>query len=455
MAEGKKIEVRIAAVGGDQAAAEVRKVENAVAGLDSSAGTTGDGIDELNQQLDEMKKRAEALKEETADVAEEQESANQAMRLGRAAAVGLGIGGATGAKIFGEIAKGLESLDVEKLREMDAAMADQVETAKGWAEILTDPLNGIQRLISGNTISGAFAEVNDQLSRNAEMQAEAIDRMIQNGRRTAAEIAALAKEIAAANAVLDAKDDADAAERDAADAARVRGGAAPEDVRAERAAFDRDRELERLNRSLDPKAAAAQAKFDDAQRADTNAARVADNPNATQEDRKKALDEAEKARKAFEEAKREYDAAKAVVTEQRRGVNARYQGEIGDAAGDKTDRLKSEREKAERKQQLEAEKKRREQEAEAERRTRDAAGIGRDAVSLIPKDASDRARAAVEAAAAKLRDGDQGGEVAALLTLVEQMASFVIKTKGEGSANAIRIKQLEADIKAMRGNQKK
>jgi uncharacterized protein YukE len=208
MAE-KKIEIRIAATGGDQAAGEVRKVETAVEGLDSSAAASGDGIDELNDQLDELKKRAENVKQGYKELGEEQQSINQNMRLGRAAVVGVGIGGAILAKSLSEISKGLQSLDVDKLREMDTAMADQVETAKSWSEVLTDPVNGIQRLISGNTVGEAFADVNEQLSRNAEMQAEAIDRMIQNGRRTAKEIAALSKEIAAANAILDAKDAAD------------------------------------------------------------------------------------------------------------------------------------------------------------------------------------------------------------------------------------------------------
>jgi hypothetical protein len=454
MAE-KKIEIRIAATGGQQAAAEVRKVESAVEDISPSAEKSADSMDDLRERMEAVKNKASDLKQEAENLNEEIATNTSRNNVARAATIGLAVGGAILSKTFGEIAKGIQSIDSEKLRELDAAMADQVESAKGWAEALSDPLNALQRLISGGTVGEAFGDLNDQLSRNAKMQEEAIDRMIQNGRRTAAEISALVKEIAAANAILDAKDAADGAERDAADAARVRGGAAPEDVRAERAAFDRDRELERLNRSLDPKATAAQAKFDDAQKAQGNAEDVEDNPRATAEDRAKAIKAAKDARAAFDEAKREFDAAKAVVIEQRRGVNAKYESEIGDAAGDKSTRLKREQQQAEAKARREQEAAAREADQSAAGRNRDLAGVGRDAVSLIPKGASDKARAAVESAAAKLNDGDQGGELAALLKLVEQMAGYIEGTQGKESANAVKISQLEARIAALRNNGKK
>ena len=449
MAE-KKIEIKIAATGGSQAAAEVAKVGAAVKAVAPASEDAAGAMDDLNAQMDDMIARAKNLQKETQDLNEEIASNTQQIRLGRAAAVGTAVGGAILAKTFREIAQGLQSIDVDKLREMDSAMAEQVETARGWAEVLTDPLNGIQRLISGSTISEAFADVNEQLTRNAEVQAEAIDRMIQNGRRTAAEIAALAKDIAAANAILDAKDAADAAERDAADAEAVRGGAAPEDVRAQRAAFDRDRELERLSRSLDPKAAAAQAAFDDSQVAAGNAQRVAADPRATADGRAKALAEAEKARAAFEEAKREYDAAKGVVIEQRRGVNARFQTEVGDAAGDKETRLREEKEKAAQQAKREAEKLQRESERAAEQRTRDEAGVGRDAKGLLneagkllPNGLPEKFQRDTEAIIAGLQDGDQGGEAQKLADAMARLAQAV---QGRSKATDIKLQQLDAAI---------
>jgi hypothetical protein len=154
----------------------------------------------------------------------------------------------------------------------------------------------------------------------------------------------VATEIAAANAVLDAASDADAKERDVQDAARIRGGAAPEDVRAERAAFDRDREIEKINRNLQNKGGPAQALFDDAQTARGNAQRVGSDPRATAEDRKKAADEAVEAERKANEALAAFEAAKKVAAEQRRGVRAEFEGTVADAAGDKKTRLEKERE---------------------------------------------------------------------------------------------------------------
>jgi predicted nucleic acid-binding Zn-ribbon protein len=86
------------------------------------------------------------------------------------------------------------------------------------------------------------------------------------------------------------------------------------------------------------------------------------------------------------------------------------------------------------------------QEREEAKRRREQGAVGREAVSLIPKGATENARAAVEAAAARLQDGDQGGEIARLLELVSQMAGYVQRTQGDQSAHATKIAQLEARI---------
>ena len=460
MSNGKNIEVRIAATGGSEAAAEVRKVESAVESLDSSASASSQGIDDLNAQLDEMRARAEALKEETVEVAKEQESANQAMRLGRSAAIGLGIGGATVAKIFGEISKGLASLDIEKLREMDAAMAAQVETARGWSEVLTDPINGIQRLISGSTIGEAFSDVNDQLARNAEMQAEAIDRMIQNGRRTAAEISALAKEIAAANAVLDAKDETSGLVRDREDAARIRAGVPKEDVQAERAARDRDIELERLNRTLQPKAAATQARFDDAQQAQGNAGRVQTDPRATPQDRQKALAEAEKARIAFEEAKAEYDAAKALVMERRNAVREQFTTTVDELGGNKAARLAKERdEETRRRARDEADARRAQLEAQREAQRTALAGRAAGNEARVRNAPASQGNRLLQDLAGDIGNADSEAEIAALgakITasqgqLSAAMVNSLRQILTQQEAMVQQIAALEANIKSTRG----
>jgi colicin import membrane protein len=274
------------------------------------------------------------------------------------------------------------------------------------------------------------------------------------------------KELARANSVLDAKDAADAKGRDAEDAARIRAGDAPEDVRADRAGFDRDQEIKKINRELEEKAADARAKREAAEQAKVDRDKVFRNPSNTPEQKAKVALTANAADNQADEAERDLQTAQSIAEQRRRGVNIQSDAKVSDAQGDKAARLKREQDaadaKAQREKQQAEDKARREREAAARAaeqtaagRNRDLAGVGRDAVSLIPKGASEKARAAVEAAAAKLNDGDQGGEVAALLKLVEQMAGYIEGTQGKESANAVKISQLEARITALRNNGKK
>lgn len=79
---------------------------------------------------------------------------------------------------------------------------------------------------------------------------------------------------------------------------------------------------------------------------------------------------------------------------------------------------------------------------------KDAGEAGRNARAaerLVPSDAPDQARAAFEKISDGLQNGDQGGEVKQLLTLMEQLASFVEK-KGDKEL-ARRIEILEQRIR--------
>ena len=77
----------------------------------------------------------------------------------------------------------------------------------------------------------------------------------------------------------------------------------------------------------------------------------------------------------------------------------------------------------------------------------DAAAMGRDALGFLPKDVSNNFRNAVQRAAKGLQDGDQGGELAEMAKLMNDLANAVEKRdakKGLDISNlAARIKQLE------------
>jgi hypothetical protein len=86
--------VRIAATGGAEAAAEVRKVESAVAGLGTQSGAAASGVDELRERMEKTAAEARALAEDYKELGEEVENNTKRNNVARASAVGLGIGGA-------------------------------------------------------------------------------------------------------------------------------------------------------------------------------------------------------------------------------------------------------------------------------------------------------------------------------------------------------------------------
>lgn len=82
MAEGKNIEIRIAATGGDQAAGEIQKVSDAAAATEAaSKGSTGFGgmLDGVPERVDTVTAKVEDLKKELGPVAKAAEDVGEAM----------------------------------------------------------------------------------------------------------------------------------------------------------------------------------------------------------------------------------------------------------------------------------------------------------------------------------------------------------------------------------------
>jgi hypothetical protein len=498
VAEGKGIEVRISATGGDQAAAEVRKPTEAMKDqaaveqdlaerkakfqeeaaqrrkeMEEAQTSTGFGgmldgsperIEETSTALEKMAeaetKVAASVRDASTELGKESDQFVRRNNIAQAATIGLAAGSAIVAKTFGEIAEGLASIDLDKLRQMDAEIAAQVETARNWSQVLSDPLSSIQRFLSGSSIGEAFAEMNDQLARNARVQGEAVDRMISSGRKTADELRQVAKDIAAANELVDAKAQTEAKSRDVADAAKIREGASPEDVAAERAVFDRDAKIESINRGLEPGRARTQALYDDAQIAKGNAERVAADSRATPAARDEAEQKALAAEQLFLEAQKEYQLAKAIASEQRKGANIDYEGQIADLGFQKRDRIKNEQEALIREGNQYVEKTLSTQEREDAQRSRDeqsrirdegaAANIGRDAVKLLPDGLRGELRESITEASRKLQDGDQGGEIKTLISLVKQLAAITANQPDTAAA----IAELKRDIATIEARQK-
>lgn len=356
----KNIEIRMAVTGADAAAAEVRKVENAASSatttIESATDDAAASADDLQDRLAALRQRAENLQQDSAALAQQNENLAAKTNLARAAMAGVAIGGAIVSKTFGEIAEGIRSIDVEKLRQLNTVMADQVESVQGLAEILTDPLNGIQRLISGDTIGEAFAAINDQLARNAQIQAEAIDRLINKGILTADQLQDIARRIKAANDIIDATDSADAAQRDAADAAAIRSGANPEDIAARRAQDDAAKRIEQINRGLDPQIAQTQAAFDNAANARATASNIRQSPDATPEAIAKAEKQAAEKQAEALRLQEELQTAKAVAEQERRRVRIQAEASVQDLTFERDQRLQKEQQAAQQKAQRQAER---------------------------------------------------------------------------------------------------
>lgn len=169
MSDPKDIEFRLKTTadtaGAEQAALAITTAGDAAKTVNVEAGKS---TEDLKQNLDDLKKRTEALNQETQDFRESQEKVNTALNVGRAAMVGVGTGGAIVSAIFKEIGQAINSIDIDHLRELNSEMAQQVQEVQGWAQVLTDPINGIQNLLSGTTLGEAFGGMNTQLQLNAE-----------------------------------------------------------------------------------------------------------------------------------------------------------------------------------------------------------------------------------------------------------------------------------------------
>lgn len=174
----------------------------------------------------------------------------------------------------------------------------------------------------------------------------------------------------------------------------------------------------------------------------------------------KVLEEAAKYRDA---AKEEFKAAEAAMKEAQKGVAAATSkasdvGRMGGAQRDliniqgrsasqisEIQRASEERSAAQRKERERIEAQREAQRDSASRSTSEA-GIGRQALSLLPKNVTEKFRKAVTAAAEGLQDGDQGGEIKELTELMQRLAAAV---QVRGTKTAVDLKNLESRIKQL------
>lgn len=324
MADGKKIEIRIAATGADQAAAEIKKVEQA----SEAAASRGFGgqLDGTTPRDEEHEKRIAQIEAETAAiVAQEKEMADSVaaeiagMKEKEAAAAkyaetlrdvstkdktdhtgflsrkqeivgavgAIGVAAGLAGKTMAHVYDKLREINTADLAGVDAALAKNIDSMRALAEAAQDPIGALAKFASGGVgIDEAFDGLADQIKRNAEMRAAEIDRILARGIVQVDEIKRLADELKAANELLAARDKTASLRDKAAGAEAIRNGADPNDVAADLAAKEADREKARIAREIDANNAPVQTAFDNAKQARANIEKVI-------QDAKKKADELE------------------------------------------------------------------------------------------------------------------------------------------------------------------
>lgn len=469
MANEKKIDIKIVATGGDQAAAEIKKVGDAAASTNKAKVS---GSNDVVRRIEEETKAQEALADAEREAAEQghfhQEQSGEdhiangkRLREVALAAGAIGVAASAAATTLQSVRDAVNSVDTKELRRIDPAMADAIESTKNFSGWLDDPIGKLAALANGGTtVKEAFSAMNEQIALNAGARAAQIDRIIARGDEQVKAVELQTAALKRANELLEATDDANSSERDSADAEAIRRGAAPEDVAAQRAKDEAEKKIARINRETDEKNFGVQEAFNLAKQKRANVETIRNTPGATGDDQRRAQEEATKAQKAADLRLAEAQNNSAIAAQQRRSVRVEAGETVRDSQFNKVKRLAEEKEKEAEKARNQIKKEDQAEEKlanEAERnlakggrdrdaRTSEEGEIGRGAASLLPKGVTKQFQDAVNRAAKGLQDGDQGGEIQTLLTLINQLADA---TQVKGTNTDTQIAALKQKISVM------
>lgn len=294
----KSIEIRMAVTGADQAAAEVRKVEDSLEAASTGFGGMLDGVPERADEVADAVKKIDAaaiplsehLGEATENITDMGDNAAAAdPQLQR-------IINIQRAQVANEIAKGLAQIG-EKIRYVSKEFAESDPEFSKTLGNLSDGINAASSAAAGaaqgfavggpfgaavggligaaivpltnafddmvssmSNASASQAQAAEMARRLAAAQGGAVEQVFAAGDASAALTKAYQDETAAADAlisaterrnkVLAAESKADDAARDRADAKAIRNGADPETVRIDRANYDEAKKLAQIDRDI-------------------------------------------------------------------------------------------------------------------------------------------------------------------------------------------------------------
>jgi hypothetical protein len=338
MAE-KNIEIRMAVTGADQAAAEINKpakasenlsenVDNiaraqkaaAFSDLADMAGKLGSKFIEAAENVEEFDRELAATLRTTGENIDKVSSGVSAM------AMGFAVGGPLGAGLagIGVLLKETANAWVE----MEAAQAKADSSAAFAVEMA-------QKLASARATYAIDVQNDGVLERLQEESNALQDQVERMGRLRQVE---------------QARDKADAAERDFQDAEAIRGGANPEDVRMQRVIDDGEKAKARVDKEVEDARIAKEAAAKSAEAAFFNDSRVSQDPNSTEKDRKAAADALAQARGALIKADDDFRVTRARSPEEKREIGFRTTAELAELQDTKAAKIRRDQEQADREQ---------------------------------------------------------------------------------------------------------
>jgi hypothetical protein len=495
MADSNKIEIRIEGSGGDQAAAEIRKVEAAQDALQASAEQTGtrgfggmlDGVPERADEAAEAIKKIDAAAvpfsehlgeaaDHVEDLGDQANGANdkldkiiniQRAQIANEIAGGLGQ---IGAKVR-EASKDFAEADPEfskTLGDLSLGLEMASGAASGAAQgfAVGGPFGAAVGALIGGAIAPFIQAMDDMtasLARasSSEAQAAEMKRRLAEAQAGANEnsfraieaseelrdaynaesdaIDGITAAIRRRNEIQGAEAEADKAIRDRADDAEIRGGASPEDVKARRALDDAEAAKNKIDQDLADKNQIERAARERADAARAKQAEIEANPESTLDQIGAARGLGDTARQQADAAEQDRITAERAAVARKRAIDERAAREVENQTAQKAAREQREKDLAEREQQRkeqQAERERERVQRESNKSAGDVAGLGFDAANEARKLGNTAGADLLEKRAKALMQNPNKGDSEELLALMERMLTWAEQSGADGKGGS-------------------
>ena len=374
MADGKNIEIKIAATGGEQAAGEFRKVGSAV-------DTATQDVEELKQELGPVATGLEQVGKNAAKAADDLTKIKNAQVgaalgdatdkisefAGKIVNIGPDLDAAFGAEAAGKIREVAGT--IQEVANAGSAIASGfavggpvggaiaglgvglAETGKAWVQMRKDQ--------EGATASAELAaEMQDKLNKLLEDGVESqegftaavlSDEIKDQYERQTEALKGLIAELDAARKVTAAEDKVAAAKRDNEDAAAIRAGANPEDIKTKRSQDDATRAKSRIDYELNLEKTLLREKQKLADEASGGLEKLKADKGSIPEQIKTAEDILGKAMQVAADAERKVAERNALAPFEKEAIDTKSRGRVDDLSADKAERLQKEKAAAEKK----------------------------------------------------------------------------------------------------------